>query len=204
MLANRTGHVRPDIVFFMLDQLAAKWLDAGRAGAANVPNFERLAGLGTNFTRCITSNPLCCPARATLATGLSTRGHGVLQNGYYLDPSIRTFMQDLQGAGYWTGALGKVHFQPHYSSLHPDYRPYGFNVQHITEDGRGGEWLNWIRSEHPAYISPSIKLFGRGKYPNSLNMVRLKKIWLQKWLQCRPKAGCMNCHFRRSCRRPIG
>ena len=40
MLANRTGHVRPDIVFFMLDQLAAKWLDAGRAGAANVPNFD--------------------------------------------------------------------------------------------------------------------------------------------------------------------
>ena len=61
-------------------------------------------------------------------------------------------MQDLQGAGYWTGALGKVHFQPHYSSLHPDYRPYGFNVQHITEDGRGGEWLNWIRSEHPSRI----------------------------------------------------
>ena len=139
----------PDIVFFMMDQLAAKWLEAARAGAARVPNFERLAGMGTNFRRCISSNPLCCPARATLATGLSTRGHGVLQNGYYLDGSIPTFMRALQEAGYRTAALGKVHFHPHYASLDPDYRPYGFDVQHITEDGRGGEWLNWIRSEHP-------------------------------------------------------
>ena len=149
-MANRepTG---PDIVFFMLDQLAAKWLEVARAGAVPVPNFERLAEMGTNFTRCVSSNPLCCPARATLATGLSTRGHGVLQNGYYLDGSLPTFMRALQEAGYRTGALGKVHFRPHYSGLHPDYRPYGFDVQHITEDGRGGEWLNWVRREHPQH-----------------------------------------------------
>ena len=145
------GTTGPDIVFFMMDQLAAKWLQVARAGAAPVPNFERLAGMGTSFTRCISGNPLCCPARATLATGLSTRGHGVLQNGYFLDRSIPTFMQALREAGYRTGAIGKVHFHPHYSSLHPDYRPYGFDVQHITEDGRGGEWLNWIRREHPEH-----------------------------------------------------
>ena len=145
------GTTGPDIVFFMLDQLAAKWLEAARAGAAPVPNLNRLAEMGTNFTRCVSSNPLCCPARATLATGLSTRGHGVLQNGYYLDGSVPTFMRALQEAGYRTGALGKVHFHPHYSSLHPDYRPYGFDVQHVTEDGRGGEWLNWIRREHPEH-----------------------------------------------------
>ncbi len=138
IVGNGGTAMGPDIVFFMMDQLAAKWLEAARAGAARVPNFERLAGMGTNFRRCISSNPLCCPARATLATGLSTRGHGVLQNGYYLDGSIPTFMRALQEAGYRTAALGRVHFDPHYASLDPDYRPYGFDVQHITEDGRGG------------------------------------------------------------------
>ena len=147
-MANGGRAMGPDIVFFMMDQLAAKWLEVARAGAAPLPNFERLAGMGTNFRRCVSSNPLCCPARATLATGLSTRGHGVLQNGYYLDGSIPTFMRLLQEAGYQTGGLGKIHFHPHYSTLHPDYRPYGYDVQHITEDGRGGEWLDWIRSEH--------------------------------------------------------
>jgi arylsulfatase len=147
-VANGGRAMGPDIVFFMMDQLAAKWLEVARAGAAPLPHFERLAGMGTNFRRCVSSNPLCCPARATLATGLSTRGHGVLQNGYYLDGSIPTFMRLLQEAGYQTGGLGKIHFHPHYSTLHPDYRPYGYDVQHITEDGRGGEWLDWIRSEH--------------------------------------------------------
>tara|TARA_B100001123_G_scaffold445321_1_gene596566 strand:+ start:4158 stop:5687 length:1530 start_codon:yes stop_codon:yes gene_type:complete len=144
---------QPDIIFFMLDQLSAKWLETGLAGVVGLPNFKKVISAGTYFTNCITSNPLCCPARATLATGLTTRMHGVLQNGFHLDPQIPTFMQALQNSGYRTAALGKVHHHPHWESLAPDYRDYGYHEQHITEDARGGEWLDWIRSEHPEHAS---------------------------------------------------
>lgn len=141
---------QPDIIFFMVDQLSARWLEAARRGACPVPNIDRLAAMGTTFTRAYTSNPVCCPARATLATGLSSRGHGVTENGYTLDPALPTHMQALQKSGYRTGAFGKVHLHPHQCGLRPDYTPFGYDVTHITEDPRGGEWLDWVRTKHPA------------------------------------------------------
>lgn len=148
----------PNVVLFMLDQLAARWLEAAPA-AVPTPHIEALRARGTTFTRCFSSNPLCCPARATLATGLSSRGHGVLQNGYALDPAIPTFMQNLQAGGWATGAFGKLHFRPHFAGLHPDYRPYGFDVVHNTEDGRGGEWLDWILAAHPQHLDAVLATF---------------------------------------------
>ncbi len=147
---------RPDIVFFMLDQLSARWADTALAGACPVPNLRRLMERGTTFTNAITSNPVCCPARATLATGMTTRQHGVLQNGYELDPALPTFMRSLQRAGYRTGALGKVHLHAHFHGLHPDYREYGYDVVHNTEDPRGGEWLDWILREHPQHADAAL------------------------------------------------
>ena len=147
---------KPNIIFFMLDQLSAKWLEGGSAEACPTPNIDRLRANGVSFSQAITSNPLCCPARATLATGLSTRGHGVLQNGYELDPGITTFMQLLQEAQWRTGAFGKVHLHPHFRSVHPDYSPYGFDVTHITEDPRAGEWLDWVEQEHPEHYESAL------------------------------------------------
>jgi len=135
----------------MVDQLSAKWLESASTGVCPTPNIDRLRNNGVTFTNAITSNPVCQPTRATIATGLTTRGHGVLENGYQLDPSIPTFMQILQKNGWRTGALGKVHFQPHSAGLYPDYQPYGFDVTYITEDPRGGEWLDWVEKEHPEH-----------------------------------------------------
>lgn len=142
---------KPNIIFFMVDQLSTKWLEAASNGIIPTPNLDRLRSRGVTFTNCITSNPVCCPARATLATGLTTRGHGLLQNGYELGTAIPTFMRALQQNGWRTGALGKVHYLPHYRGLHPDYRPYGFDVVHNTEDARGGEWLEWVEEQHPEH-----------------------------------------------------
>ena len=82
----------PTIILFMVDQLSAKWLEIAWAGACPTPNLDRLRARGTTFTNAITSNPVCMPARATLATGLTTRGHGVLENGYQLDPELPTYV----------------------------------------------------------------------------------------------------------------
>ena len=95
----------------MVDQLSAKWLAATRKGVCPTPNIDRLAERGVRSINAISSNPVCCPTRATIATGLPTRGHGVLENGYDLDPALPTFMQALQrgGAGV-PGHLGKCIF----------------------------------------------------------------------------------------------
>jgi arylsulfatase len=150
-------NARPDIIFFMLDQLSAKWLESAMDGACSTPNVRRLQDRGVTFTRAISSNPVCMPARATLATGLTTRQHGVIQNGYSLDPSIPTFMRLLQQNGWRTGAFGKLHLVPHYSGVHPDYGVYGFDVVKNTEDARAGQWLDWVRDEHPEHLEDVLR-----------------------------------------------
>ena len=142
---------QPDIVLFMLDQLSARWIEDPASRCVPTPNIDRLRSSGVTFTRTCTSNPVCMPARSTLATGLTTRQHGVLQNGYSLDPELPTFMRLLQQSGRRTGAFGKVHLHPHFAGVHPDYSPYGFDETHITEDPRAGDWLDWIRAEHPEH-----------------------------------------------------
>ena len=142
---------KPNIVLFMVDQLSAKWLEKPCTGVIDTPNLDRLRSKGVTFTNSFVSNPICMASRSTLATGLSSRGHGVLANGYQLDPAIPTFMQLLRDAGWQTSAFGKVHFVPHFAGLYPDYKPYGFDVAHITEDSRGGEWLDWVAAEHPEH-----------------------------------------------------
>ena len=154
----------PNIVFFIVDQLAAKWLKIDHL--IPTPNIDALKARGTSFTQAITSNPLCCPARATLATGLCTRGHGVLENGYRLDPGVPTYMRVLQENGWHTGAIGKVHFHPHFAGLNPDYKPYGFDVTHITEDARGGEWLDWGEQAYPEHYESVLATVSPTRIPD--------------------------------------
>lgn len=150
--------VKPNIIFFMVDQMGAKWLEQAMGGICELPNLQRLKDLGMTFTNAYSNNPVCCPARATLATGLSNHGHGLISNGYRLNPEIPTFMRTLQTAGWRTGAFGKIHFYPFDSEYypHPDYREFGWDVVHTTEDNRTGEWHEWIKSQHPEHYEAMV------------------------------------------------
>ena len=144
---------KPNVIFFMVDQMGAKWLEAAMNGICDLPNLKRLQSMGVTFSNAFSNNPVCCPARAGIATGLTSRAHGLLSNGYRLNPDIPTFMKTLQMAGWRTGAFGKIHFYPFDSEYYPypDYREYGWDVVHNTEDNRTGEWHDWIEKEHPEH-----------------------------------------------------
>ncbi len=156
---------RPNIIFFMMDGVAAKWLWGPMKGACPMPNFDRLRARSVAFTSTCVSDPICCPSRASLATGLRARNHGVLQNGYDLDPKIPTFMRELQKGGWATGAFGKEHYHAQFEGVHPDYRPYGFDEVFNTEDPRAGFWLDWIEREHPKYYEAVLATVGEYKIP---------------------------------------
>ena len=44
-----TNTEKPNIILFMMDQLAAKWLEAAGDGIVPTPNFDRLRANGDNF-----------------------------------------------------------------------------------------------------------------------------------------------------------
>jgi arylsulfatase A-like enzyme len=156
---------KPNIVIFMMDQLGAKWLEAGITGAFDMPNFRRLMSSGTYFNCAITNNPVCMPARSTIATGLSCRAHGVTENGIELDPAIPTFMQILRQNGYRTGNFGKLHYKTHYNGPYHDYKPYGFDEVFEVAASRTGQWLDWVEEKHPEHYEKALSLVWPMKRP---------------------------------------
>ncbi len=97
---------RPNLVFVLTDDMRDDDLD-------HMPITRRLlADQGMEFTDAISPHPLCCPARAQLATGQYAQNNGVQHNrgvhgGFEaLDPTqeASSWFRD---AGYLTGFVGK-------------------------------------------------------------------------------------------------
>ncbi|MEX2381968.1 MAG: sulfatase-like hydrolase/transferase [Opitutales bacterium] len=102
---------RPNILFITADQHRGDCFGfEGRA--VKTPHLDQLAAEGVVFSACITPNPICQPARASILTGLLPRTHGVSDNGIDLDPELgaRGFAGSLSAGGYNTALIGKAHF----------------------------------------------------------------------------------------------
>lgn len=128
------GAPRPDIVLLVLDDLPEMDLRVLR----RLPTISRLfLDGGVRFTRHMGNDPLCCPGRATLLTGLRSRDHGVIDNdGRAFDPSV-TLATELSGAGYRTAILGK-----YLNRVKPplDVTPPGWDRVLIGLDYYGDTW----------------------------------------------------------------
>jgi len=167
---------RPNFLIFITDQFHPSCLGYAGHPLVRAPNIDRLAASGMTFTRMYTSEPLCMPARATLFTGLTPRGHRVRTNGIPLDPSIPTFTEALRGSGYRTHCCGKIHLHvatcgsvPLDTADPKDYPEcaalwrsgtitdlplpyYGLEgVDFVSGHGHNasGHYLQWLRREHP-------------------------------------------------------
>lgn len=97
---------RPNLVFVLTDDMRDDDL-------AHMPITRRLlADQGMEFTDAISPHPLCCPARAQLATGQYAQNNGVQHNrgvhgGFQaLDPT-REVSSWFRDAGFRTGFVGK-------------------------------------------------------------------------------------------------
>lgn len=113
---------RPNILVFITDQQRYDHLGCTGNQMLRTPNVDSIADRGVQFQRHYVSNPVCQPARATLLTGRTPRGHGVRTNGIPLNPDVPTITQALLDAGYQTHSSGKLHLQNFFtpSGLTPD------------------------------------------------------------------------------------
>lgn len=102
-----------------------------------MPNVERLARKGVRFDTCITPNPLCQPARASIVTGMLPLTHGVVDNGIDLDPAhaAKGFGALLAAAGYSTSLVGKAHL-----SSKATYSPTGTPECQHSSVTYGDDW----------------------------------------------------------------
>lgn len=165
---------RPNIVFVFSDDHATQAISAygGRlAEVAPTPNLDRIAQEGMRFTRCLVTNSICGPSRATILTGKYSHKNGFYKNeATTFDGSQQTFPKLLQSAGYQTAIIGKWHLggQPtgfdHWEILpgqgsyyNPDFitpkgkhRETGYCSEIITE--KALHWLEAQRDEEKPFI----------------------------------------------------
>ena len=79
------------------------------ATLVEMPNVRRwFKKTGTEFTNTFSTTPLCCPARASLMSGLYAHNHGVTKNSEGDElPQRTTIQRVLHDMGYITGITGK-------------------------------------------------------------------------------------------------
>jgi arylsulfatase A-like enzyme len=106
------GAGRPNIVFIFSDDHAYQAIGAygDPRRLVETPNIDRLAAQGMRFDRCLVTNSICGPSRATILTGKYSHRNGFYNNtNSRFDGSQTTFPKVLRTAGYQTALFGKWH-----------------------------------------------------------------------------------------------
>jgi len=151
--AAATSRKKPNIIFFLVDDMG--WMDSTVYGSRyyDTPNMERLAARSMMFTDAYAANPLCSPTRASIMTGKYPARLGITtpvchrppmpdvplmpesgpphvktlipRSRRFLPPGEYTIAEALRDAGYRTAHMGKWHL-----GLKPEHWPnvQGFDV----------------------------------------------------------------------------
>ena len=127
---------KPNILFLMTDQ--QRWDAMGCSGDwVKTPNLDRIASEGVRFTNCVTTSPVCVPARLSLATGLYPHNTGVWNNQKHrMKPETPTWMQAVRDAGYRTSLFGKTHLHTNNGDLRErEHLMHAYGLDDVNEIG---------------------------------------------------------------------
>ena len=141
----------PNIVFIFADDLTCQAISTygEKRKLLQTPHMDRIAREGIRFDRCLVTNSICGPSRATILTGKYSHLNGFYNNtNSKFDSRQQTFPKLLQAAGYYTAIIGKWH-------LISD--PTGFDHWHILP-GQGLYYnppmiKNGEKVKHTGYVT---------------------------------------------------
>lgn len=122
---------RPNIVFIFSDDHAYQAIGAYGSRINQTPHLDRLAAAGMKFNRCLVTNSICGPSRATILTGKYSHRNGFFDNSSTFDGDQITFPKLLQAVDYQSALFGKWHLRS---------KPTGFDHWSILLDQ--GEYYN--------------------------------------------------------------
>ena len=153
-----TAEKKPNIVFFLIDDLG--YADCGFNGGKQIktPNIDRLAKSGAIIESHYVQ-PVCSPTRSTLLTGrypTHTGVYTIVSPGapWGLPLAERTLADALRSAGYRTALTGKWHlgefekaYQPNARGFDHQYGHFFGMLDYYTHERMNK--LDWFRNGEP-------------------------------------------------------
>jgi arylsulfatase A-like enzyme len=113
---------RPNILFIMADDHAARAIGCYGHGINRTPHIDRIAREGVRLDHCYVSNSICTPSRAAILTGTYNHVNGVMTLDDGIDNRLPNVAKHLRSAGYQTAIVGKWHL-----GEGPAHCPTGFD-----------------------------------------------------------------------------
>src|SRR3546814_13538810 len=98
---------RPNILFIMADDHAAKAISAYGSRIVETPGIDRIAEGGKRLDHCYVTNSICTPSRASILTGTYNNVNGVTTLVTLPDNRWPNVAKSLQAGGYATANFGK-------------------------------------------------------------------------------------------------
>ena len=136
---------KPNILFIFSDDHATQAVSAYGGilkDVAPTPHLDSIAKEGMLFKRCMVTNSICGPSRATILTGKYSHLNGFMTNeATKFDGTQQTFPKLLQKVGYQTSVIGKWHLGS---------KPTGFDHWEVLP-GQGSYY-------NPDFITPKGKI----------------------------------------------
>jgi arylsulfatase A-like enzyme len=151
-----TGGTRPNVVVILTDDMRADEL-------RYLPAVRRLQRSGVTFSRAVSPDSLCCPARATLLTGKLAHHHHTVGNSVETHGGYPVFAahndvddllpQWLGQRGYRTAWIGKyLNEVPHARHFtQPDWTYFAPAVRHVYDYWRNAFSVNGQARHAPGY-----------------------------------------------------
>ncbi|MCG8559725.1 MAG: sulfatase-like hydrolase/transferase [Hyphomicrobiales bacterium] len=122
---------KPNVLFITVDHWAAELLGVAGHPAISTPGLNELAHCGVRYTNAYSECPVCIPARRSIMTGMSPRGHGDrnFQETLPMPAGVTTLAQAFRNGGYQAYGVGKLHVYPQRDRI-------GFDDVILEEEGR--------------------------------------------------------------------
>lgn len=132
----------PNILFLMVDQLAAAALPFYGHKVVKAPNLESFAASGAVFENAYCNFPLCAPSRFSMLSGRFATAIDAFDNASEFSAAIPTLSHHLGNLDYRTSLCGKMHF------IGPD-QLHGYQ-ERLTTDVYPSDFAwtpNWLAGE---------------------------------------------------------
>ncbi len=100
-----------NLIIFLSDNHAGSVMGCAGHPLVRTPNIDALAAGGTRFGSAYTASPICCPSRASIATGRYPHATGYWDNVLAYDGKVPSWMRRLRDAGVEVASIGKLHYR---------------------------------------------------------------------------------------------